>query len=45
VIFKKIVGFNDMHNMQGCEEQLLNAMYDFEICAHESEVMIGIARL
>jgi len=32
---KKIVGFNDMHDMQGCEEQLLNAMYDFETCVHE----------
>jgi len=31
----KIVGFNDMYNIQGCEEQLLNAICYFEICVHE----------
>jgi len=34
-IFFLNVGFNVVHDMQGYEEQLLNAMYDFEICAHE----------
>ena len=47
-VLKKNVCFYDIHNMQGYEEQLLNAMYDFEVCAPEQEVispMIGIARL
>jgi len=34
-ILKKIVGFNDMHDMRGYEEQLLNAMCYFGICAYE----------
>jgi len=36
------VDFNDMHNMQGCEDQLPNAMWYFEIFMHEHETISPI---